>query len=162
MTWSGSPIYESIAAEVRRRLHTRYAEHFLASGENRALAGAHARAAITVGDASNARVMIAAAEALVTTSAADAAELALHAFDMLRPGQRCWVELGERALAVLSIAQRAIDTIAVAERLLATVDDVDTVGRIQTHAVKALWHNRRYAEIMERARHTIELTAGRR
>jgi DNA-binding CsgD family transcriptional regulator len=105
--------------------------------------------------------MITAAETLVTTSAADAAELALHAFDMLRPGQPCWVELGERALAVLSIAQRAIDTIAVAERLLATVDDVDTVGRIQTHAVRALWHNRRYAEIVERARHTIELTGGR-
>jgi len=154
-------IYESIAAEVRRRLHTRYAQHFLASGADRALAGAHAKAAITVGDASNARVMIGAAEALVTTSAADAAELALHAFDMLRPGQPCWVELGERALAVLSIAQRAIDTIAVADRLLATVDDVDTVSRIQTHAVKALWHNRRYAEIMERARHTIELTGGR-
>jgi DNA-binding CsgD family transcriptional regulator len=155
-------IYESIASDMRQRLHTRYAQHFLASGADRALAGAHARAAITVGDASNARVMIAAAEALVTTSAADAAELALHAFDMLRPGQPCWVELGERALAVLSIAQRAIDTIAVAERLLATVDDVDTVGRIQTHAVRALWHNRSYAEIIERARHSIELTAGRR
>jgi DNA-binding CsgD family transcriptional regulator/tetratricopeptide (TPR) repeat protein len=154
-------IYESIAAEVRRRLHTRYAQLFLASDADRALAAAHAKAAITVGDESNARVMIAAAEALVTTSAADAAELALRAFDMLRPGQPCWVELGERVLAVLSIAQRAIDTIAVADRLLATVDDVDTVSRIQTHAVKALWHNRRYAEIMERARHTIELTDGR-
>jgi DNA-binding CsgD family transcriptional regulator len=44
---------------------------------------------------------------------------------------------------------------------LATVDDVDTVSRIQTHAVKALWHNRSYAEIIERARHTIELTDGR-
>jgi DNA-binding CsgD family transcriptional regulator len=154
-------IYESIAAEVRRRLHTRFAEHFLASAADRALAAAHAKTAITVGDASSARVMIAAAEALVTTSAADAAELALHAFDMLRPGQPCWVELGERALAVLSTAQRAIDTIAVAERLLATVDDVDTVGRIKTHAVRALWHNRSYAEIVERARHTIELTGGR-
>src|SRR6202008_2821294 len=122
-------------------------------------AAAHAKAAITVGDVSSARVMISAAEALVATSAADAAELALHAFDMLRPGQPCWVELGERALAVLSIAQRAIDSIAVAERLLATVDDVDTVGRIQTHAVRALWHNRRYAEIVERARERPDLVA---
>ena len=32
------------------------------------------------------QVMVAAAEALVTTSAADAAELALHGFGMLRPG----------------------------------------------------------------------------
>jgi hypothetical protein len=44
----------------------------------------------------------------------------MHAFEMLRPGEPCWVELGERALAVLSTAQRATDTIAVAERLLAT------------------------------------------
>jgi DNA-binding CsgD family transcriptional regulator len=80
---------------------------------------------------------------------------------MLRPGQKCWAELGERAVAVLSIAQRANDTIAVADRLLATVDDVDTVSRIQTHAVKALWHNGRYDEIIERARRTIELTGGR-
>jgi DNA-binding CsgD family transcriptional regulator/tetratricopeptide (TPR) repeat protein len=154
-------IYESITADVRRRLHTRYAQHFLASGADPAIAAAHAKIAITVGDASNARVMLAAAAALVTTSAADAAELALHAVAMLRPGQSCWVELGERAVAVLSIAQRANDTIAVADRLLATVDDVDTVSRIETHAAKALWHNGRYAEIVERAHHTIELTDGR-
>ena len=43
-----------------------------------------------------ARVMVVAAEALVTTSAADAAELALHAVEMLRPGQPSWVELGGR------------------------------------------------------------------
>jgi DNA-binding CsgD family transcriptional regulator/tetratricopeptide (TPR) repeat protein len=154
-------IYESIAAEVRRRLHTRFAEHFLTSGTDPAVAAAHAKIAISVGDVSSARVMLAAAAALVTTSAADAADLALHAVDMLRPGQPCWVELGERALAVLSTAQRANDTIAVAERLLATVDDLDTVSRIQTHAVRALWHNRSYAKIVERARHTIELTGGR-
>jgi DNA-binding CsgD family transcriptional regulator/tetratricopeptide (TPR) repeat protein len=154
-------IYESIPADVRRRLDTRYAQHFLASAADPAIAAAHAKAAITVGDASNARVMLAAAAVMVTTSAADAAELALHAVDMLRPGQPCWAELGERGVAVLSIAQRANDTIAVADRLLATVDDLDTVSRIQTHAVRALWHNGRYAELIERARRTIELTGAR-
>ena len=152
-------IYDSIASDVRRRLHTRYAQHF--SAADPATAAAHARVAITVGDASNAQVMIAAAEALVRTSAADAAELALQAFAVLRLGQPCWVELGERAVAVLSTAQRAHDTIAVADRLLATVDDVDTVSQIETHAVKALWHNGRYADIMERAGHTLELTRQR-
>jgi DNA-binding CsgD family transcriptional regulator len=62
---------------------------------------------------------------------------------------------------VLSIAERANDTIAVTDRLLATVDDVDTVSRIETHAVKALWHNGRFAQIMERADHTLDLTSGR-
>jgi DNA-binding CsgD family transcriptional regulator/tetratricopeptide (TPR) repeat protein len=154
-------IYESIASDVRRRLHTRYAQYFLASDADPAAAAAHAKMAITVGDAGNAQVMIAAAEALVTTSAADAAELALHAVNMLRPGQPCWAELGERAAAVLSIAQRANDTIAVIDRMLATVDDVDTVSRIETHAVKALWHNGRFAQIIERAAHTLTLTGGR-
>jgi DNA-binding CsgD family transcriptional regulator/nucleoside-triphosphatase THEP1 len=154
-------VYESIGSDVRRRLHSRYAQHFLASAADPAVAAAHAKAAITVGDASNAWVMIAAAEALVTTSAAEAAELALQAFEMLRPGRPRWVELGERAVAVLSTAQRANDTIAVADRLLATVDDVDTVSRIETHAVKALWHNGRFAEIIARARHTLTLTGER-
>jgi DNA-binding CsgD family transcriptional regulator len=154
-------LYGSIASDVRRRLHTRYAQHFLASAADPVVGAAHAKAAIVVGDASNAGVMIAAAEALVTTNAAGAAELAVHAFNMLRPGHPSWTPLGERAAAVLSITQHANDTIAVVDRLLATVDDVDTVGRIQTHAVKALWHNGRFAEIIERARHTIELAGGR-
>ena len=154
-------VYESIGSDVRRRLHSRYAQHFLASAADPALAAAHATVAITVGDASNAQVMLTAAEALVTTSAADAAELASHAFDMLRPGQPGWIELGEHAAAVLSIAQRANDTIAVADRLLATVDDVDTVSRIETHAMKALWHNGRFAEMIDRVRHTLTLTGDR-
>jgi DNA-binding CsgD family transcriptional regulator len=154
-------VYESIPADVRRRIHTRYAQYFLASAADPALAAAHAKAAITVGDVSNARVMLAAAEVLVATGAADAAALASHAFDMLRPGQPCWIDLGESAVAVLSTAQRAHDAIAVADRLLATVDDIDTVSRIQTHVVKALWHNGRFGEIVDRAGHTIELTGAR-
>jgi DNA-binding CsgD family transcriptional regulator len=153
-------VYESIAADVRRQLHTRFAQHFLASADP-TLAAAHAKVAVSVGDASNARVMIAAAEALVTTSAADAAKLASHAFDMLRPGQPYWAELGERTVTVLSSAQRANDTIAVADRLLATVNDVDTVSRIETHAVKALWHNGCFAEIIDRAHHMLALSGER-
>jgi DNA-binding CsgD family transcriptional regulator/tetratricopeptide (TPR) repeat protein len=153
-------VYDSIAADVRRQLHTRFAQHFLASADPM-LAAAHAKVAVTVGDASNARVMIAAAEAVAATSAADAAKLASHAFDMLRPGQPHWAELGERAVTVLAIAQRANDTIAVADRLLATVDDVETMSRIETHAVKALWHNGSFAEIIERARHTLALSGER-
>jgi DNA-binding CsgD family transcriptional regulator/tetratricopeptide (TPR) repeat protein len=153
--------YEAITDDMRRPLHTRFAQHLLASAADPALAAAHAKAAITVGDASNARVMLAAAEALVTTSTGAAAELALHAFDTLRPGQPWWIDLGERAVAVLSTAQRANDTIAVADCLLATVDDVDTVGRIETNAVKALWHSGRFGDILERARHTLELAGER-
>src|SRR3984893_2075069 len=154
-------VYESIPSDVRRRLHARYAQHVLASAADPALAGAHAQAAVTAGDVCNASVMIAAAEALVTTHAAHAAKLASGAVEMLRPGQPCWVELGERTVAVLSTAQRVNDTIAVADRLLATIDDVDTVSRIETHAVKALWHNGRFAAIIARARHTLTLTGER-
>lgn len=69
--------------------------------------------------------MVTAAEALVTSSAVDAPDLALQAFATPSPGQPYWLELGERTVSVLSRAQRANDTIAVADRLLATVDDVD-------------------------------------
>jgi DNA-binding CsgD family transcriptional regulator/tetratricopeptide (TPR) repeat protein len=154
-------VYESIAPELRGRLHSRYAQHFLASSADPAEAAAHARAAVTVGDVSNVRVMVTAAEALATTSAAVAADLAWHAFSMLRPSHQSWVELGEREVAVLSAAQRANDTITVVNRLRATVDDVETVCRIETHAVKALWHNGQFAELLERAGRTLALT-GRR
>ena len=154
-------VYQSIAPELRGRLHSRYAQHFLASSADPAEAAAHARAAVTVGDVSNVRVMVTAAEALVATSAAVAADLALHAFSMLRPSHQCWVELGEREVAVLSTAQRANDTINVVNRLRATVDDVDTVCRIETHAVKALWHNGQFTKLLERAGRTLAVTGQR-
>jgi len=154
-------VYDRMSPTTRRRLHTRLARHFADSEADVVLAGAHARAAAAVGDESNAAIMIAAAEALVTTSAVDAADLALHAFAALRAGQPQWAQLGERAVSVLARAQRANDTIAMADRLLATVDDVDTIGRIQTHAVKALWLSGRVADLTDRAERTLALISGR-
>jgi DNA-binding CsgD family transcriptional regulator len=119
------------------------------------LAAAHARAAATVGDDANARIMLDAAEALITTSAVDAANLALQAFRTLRPGQPQWLELGERAVSVLSRTQRAADTIAVADLLLATVDDADIVARIETHALKPMWLAGHSAALVERADRAI-------
>src|SRR6202007_257835 len=95
------------------------------------------------------------------TSAVDAAEFALQAFRTLRPGQPQWSELGERVVSVLSRAQRANDTIAVADRLLATIDDVDTISRIQIHAVKALWLSGRFSDLIDRVERSLALTAGR-
>jgi len=83
-------IYESMAADERRQLHSRYAQHFLASGADPAGRAAHAKLAVTVGDESNARVMVVAAEALVTTSAADAAHRALHAVEMRATAKSTW------------------------------------------------------------------------
>ena len=154
-------VYERLSTEKRRRLHGRLARHFAGSGADPVSAGIHARAAAAFGDESNARIMVAAAEALATTSAVDAADLALQAFATLSPGQPYWLELGERTVSVLSRAQRANDTIAVADRLLATVDDVDTISRIQTHGVKALWLSGRIADLIDRAEHGLALSTGR-
>ena len=155
-------VYELIAPDLRRRLHTRLAEHFLETAGDPMLAAAHARAAVSVGDEANAAIMVTAAEALVTTSAVDAAELALDAFQTLRPGQPRWLELGERALSVLSRTQRAADTIAVADLLLATVDDPDMVSRVETHAAKAMWLAGRFSHLVERADRDIACAATRR
>jgi hypothetical protein len=142
-------------------LHTRLARQFVESAADPVLAAVHARAAAAVGDDSNARIMVAGAEALVTTNAVDAAELALQAFRTLRPGQPQWLELGERVVSVLSRAQRANDTIAVADRLLATIDDVDAIGRIQAHVVKALWLSGHFSDLIDRAERSLALTTGR-
>src|SRR6202012_145153 len=104
-------VYERLSTEKRRLLHGRLARHFAGSGADPVSAGIHARAAAAFGDESNARIMVAAAEALVTTSAVDAADLALQAFATLSPGQPYWLQLGERTVSVLSRAQRANDTI---------------------------------------------------
>jgi DNA-binding CsgD family transcriptional regulator/tetratricopeptide (TPR) repeat protein len=150
-----------MSPEKRRSLHTRLARHFVESAVDPVLAAAHARAAAVLGDESNARIMVAGAEALTNRSAVDAGELALQAFQTLRPGHPQWLELGERALSVLSRTERANDTIAVADRLLATIDDVDTISRIQSHAVKALWLSGRFADLNDRAERGLALTAGR-
>jgi DNA-binding CsgD family transcriptional regulator len=148
-------VYELIPPDVRRQLHTRFARHFVGRVGDPALAATHARAAAIVGDIANARIMLDAAEALITTSAVDAADLALQAFRTLRPGQPNWLELGERAVSVLSRTQRAAEAIAVADALLATVDDVDVVGRIDTYTVKPMWLSGRSAALAERAERAI-------
>jgi DNA-binding CsgD family transcriptional regulator len=148
-------VYELIAPHVRRQLHTRFACHFVGKVGDPALAAAHARAAATVGDIANARIMLDAAEALITTSAVDAADHALQAFRTLRPDQPQWLELGERAVSVLSRTQRAAEAIAVADALLATVDDADIVGRIDTYTVKPMWLTGHSTALVERAERAI-------
>jgi DNA-binding CsgD family transcriptional regulator/tetratricopeptide (TPR) repeat protein len=153
-------IYALTAPEVRRQLHARLALHFLDAASDPVLAAMHARAAVSVGDETNARIMLAGAEALVGTNAVDAANLALQAFQALRPGQSHWLQLGEQALSVLSRTQRASGTIAVADRLLATVGDVEVMSRIETHVMKAMWLSGRFTDIVDRAERGIALTVG--
>src|SRR5271168_1089035 len=57
-------VYELIAPDARRRFHARFARHFVDNVGDRVLAAAHARAAVSVGDDANARIMLDAAEAL--------------------------------------------------------------------------------------------------
>jgi DNA-binding CsgD family transcriptional regulator len=155
-------VYELIVPDVRCRLHARFARHFADDGADLVLAGAHARVAVSIGDEANARIMLDAAETLITTSAVDAADLALQAFQTLRPGQPQWLELGERAVSVLSRTQRAADTIAVADVLLATVDDAEVVSRIETHTVKPMWLSGHSAALLERADRAIARAGTRR
>ena len=154
-------VYELMSPQKRRELHTRLARHLMDCDEEPVLAAVHARAVVVVGDDSNARIMVTGAEALVTASAVDAADLALQAFRTLRPGHPNWLELGGRVVSVLSRAQRANDTIAVADRLLATIDDVDTISRVETHAVKALWLSGSFADLNDRAERNLALTTER-
>src|SRR5258708_3456790 len=148
-------VHEVLPPDVRRQLHPRFACHFAGSADDAALAAVHARAAATVGDVTNARIMLDAAESLIATSAVDAADVALQAFQTLRPGQPQWLELGERAVSVLSRTQRAADAIAVADALLATVDDADIVGRIDTYTVKPMWLTGHSTALDQRAERAI-------
>ena len=155
-------VYDLIAPDRRRRLHARFAKHLLATTGDPVLAAAHARTAATIGDEANAEIMLCGAEALVTTSTVDAADLALQAFQTLRPHHPHWLELGGRAVAVLSRAERCADAIAVADLLLATVDDPDVISRIETNAAKAMWLSGRFIELAQRADRGVSQARSRR
>jgi hypothetical protein len=76
--------------------------------------------------------VVVAAEALVATSAADAAELPLHAVEMLRPGQVVVVELGGPARARRARAPRSFATAVAGDRRTRSTrlrQRVATVGR---------------------------------
>jgi DNA-binding CsgD family transcriptional regulator/tetratricopeptide (TPR) repeat protein len=155
-------VYQLISPHDRRRVHTWFAQQFVDKAGDPVLAAAHASAVATVGDHAHARIMLDAAEALINTSAVDAADLALQAFRTLRPGQPEWLELGERAVSVLSRTQRAADTIAVADLLLATVDDAEIVSRIETHTVKPMWLSGHSAALADRAERAMARAGTRR
>ena len=85
-----------------------------------------------------------------------AAELMLAAFSALRPGQPAWLAVGERCVEVLSLVQRCTDALAVRTGCWPTMDDDDSVGRLEVALSRALWLTGRWEEAEERARSTLE------
>jgi DNA-binding CsgD family transcriptional regulator len=150
-------VYASMPPGTRRRLHSSFARIISNRATDPMVGVAHARLGITHGDDATADVIMTAAEALVSTSANDAADLALEAFSALRLGQRRWLEVGKRAVALLSHTQRVTDAITVADLLLATLDDPDEVGWIETHVVRAMWMSGRLADLVDRSDRMLAL-----
>ncbi|GAA4263667.1 helix-turn-helix transcriptional regulator [Dactylosporangium darangshiense] len=148
-------IYADLSDAVRRALHRRCAEYLMSAGHSALTVAPHASAGATFGDEESAALLSRAAAEAVTALPDTAAELALKAFELLRPGQPAWLATGEHSIEVLSRVQRCADTVAVADKLLVRVDDVETVARIQVVAARAQWLMGRLAESVSRVEETL-------
>lgn len=148
-------VYATIAKRQARDLHRRIADHLLP--ERPVLAASHIKAAAIAADLGSARILVSAAELLTPISADDAGDLALLAFETLRPSHEEWFAIGRRSLAVLARAQRVAETLAVADQLLARADDPDLVGQIETITARALWLAGRVDELSERCDRVLRL-----
>ena len=143
-------VLDTMADGLEAGLHRRFAAHFLGAPSGSLLAAAHARASAVPGDLDAARVLLAAAETLVTASVDEAGELAALAYRTVSPARPEWLELSLRCLAVLGRGDRAGEAIAVADTILARTEDPAAVGAAETEAASALWLSGRLVELAGR------------
>ena len=151
-------VREAVGATVpetrARELHRRFADYYLMAGHP-LIAAPHATAAATPGDLASAKILLSAAETLVSISTHDAGDLAALAFRTVRPAQPEWLEMSLRCLSVLCRAQRPAEAIAVADRILARADDSNIVGQVETEAARALWLSGRVSELASRTERAL-------
>ncbi|MEV6022188.1 helix-turn-helix transcriptional regulator [Streptomyces sp. NPDC052036] len=81
-----------------------------------------------------------------------AAELALAAFELLRPDSRTRHSQGSRALRVLAAAQRGSAVITVADAMLAPATSPESMAAIEIEASQALRQAGRTADLVERVK----------
>lgn len=148
-------VYAAVADRTARRFHRAIAHHALATRP--LFASSHAQAAAVPGDLDSSLILIAAAEQLASTSADDAGDLALAAFETVRPAADGWFGIGLRSLAVLAQTQRVAETRTVADELLAYADEPDVIGQIETVTARALWLGGRVAELSQRCDRVLRL-----
>ncbi len=146
--------YATMPAPLTRKLHLALAEYYFTTAGEPLLAVPHARAA-GPGDPACAGMLAAAAEALASVSPDDAGDLAALAVRSIRPGQAEWRELSLRCLTVLCRVQRQAKATALADLILASADDANTIGQVETEAALALWLGGRLAELVARADRTL-------
>ncbi|MHA6757659.1 ATP-binding protein [Streptacidiphilus sp. PAMC 29251] len=132
-------VYADLTEATRRALHQRCAEYLMATGHGPLSTAPHARASATPGDLASARILTQAADAAVTAMPHTAGDLALQAFQLLRPAQPAWLEVGEHCVDILSRVQRCSEAVAVADLLLARSDEPAATARVQVLAARALW-----------------------
>ncbi|MFD7155507.1 helix-turn-helix transcriptional regulator [Kribbella sp. NPDC059898] len=149
-------VYAAIPRSTARELHRRIADHLLHAGRP-LLAASHVKAAAIPGDLDSALILASAAELLASISPDDASQLALRAFETLRPSHDRWFGIGRRCLAVLARAQHVDETLAIADQLLARTDDADMIGQLETATARPLWLGGRLIELDERCERALRL-----
>ena len=154
-------VYAGIPASRSRSLHRMFAEYCLTMAADPLIAASHARAAVAPGDTLSAEMLVSAAEMLADINADDAAELAALAFHTVRPATPEWLKLGMRCLRVMCQTQRAAEAITIADLILASVDDSEVTGQVETDAARALWLSGRVAEMTSRADRILRLAEPR-
>jgi len=132
-------VYADLPALERRALHRRCARHLAATGAETSRIADHARNGIAPGETACAAIVVACATDLAAAMPRTAGDLALTAFEALRPTDAEYLRLGEQCVRVLSLVQRCDDAVAVGDLVLAHLDDADSVGRLELALARALW-----------------------
>ncbi|MGW2850640.1 AAA family ATPase [Streptomyces sp. NPDC001215] len=145
-------VYEELSSGIRRELHQRCADFLLAEGAGPLSAAAHIRVAASNGDEDAAELLMQAAEEARGSMPDTAAELALAAFELLRPDSRARHGQGLRALRVLAAAQQGSAVITVADAMLAHATSPESMAAIEIEASQALRQAGRTADLVERVR----------
>jgi len=144
-------VYADLSDRTRRSLHQRCARYLASVGSEPLTIAAHAQAAITLGDAETAELLLRLADEAVGAMPETAADLVLTAFHALQPDQPPWWVAGLRSLELLGLVHRCNEAIEIADILLAHTDEADVVGQVEIALARTLWLMNRWEAAVERS-----------
>jgi DNA-binding CsgD family transcriptional regulator/tetratricopeptide (TPR) repeat protein len=143
-------VYEDVPPSLRKAMHRAAAQRARETGNDPLAAARHVMLVALPGERDAAQTLCDAAEALVNTAPTLAAEFVGKALELLTPSDPLWLEVGEKAVAVLARGKRSRDAISIADELLAARPTNESAARIELLVAGQLRAMGRYAEMADR------------
>jgi DNA-binding CsgD family transcriptional regulator len=152
-------VYDDLPPSGRRALHRGIAEHLLAAGRGCAAAAPHVLATAEPGDTAAADVLRRAAHEILDTMSTTSATFIRQAFELTRPDDPAWGEIGADMVAILLRAHQFDDAFELTGTLLAAPVPDELAARVRLLLLPRLWATGRSAELAALAREPCTLPA---